>query len=185
MSHNLLRFAHILGAVIMAAGLVGVFVCDLRARRAATLAEAQTLSRLVALFYDAVVVPGAVLVGGAGLWLVLGWWGWGAFQQPWLVAMMVLFALEFVEGNTITRLAFLRLDRLTRAGPSPALWAARRSWLATFTHFLDLPVVAVLLWLGMMRPLTWPPILVAVAGAVLVATAASILVPRWWPWRSD
>ena len=33
--------------------------------------------------------------------------------QPWLARMVALFAFEFIEGNTITRLYFLRLRRLT------------------------------------------------------------------------
>ena len=33
---------------------------------------------------------------------------------PWLAGMVLLFAFELIEGNTITRLYFMRLRRLTR-----------------------------------------------------------------------
>lgn len=187
MSHELMRFGHLLGVLLMAAGLLGVFICDLRGRRAATMERAREASALVALFYDALVVPGAVMLGAAGTALVATVHGLDTLTQPWLAAMVALFALEFVEGNTITRLAFLRLKRLSRAaGPAPdaALTAARRSRLATFTHFLDLPVLTAIVWLGVFRPMTWEPVATAVALAVAVAVGLTVAVPRLLPWRT-
>lgn len=40
--------------------------------------------------------------------------GWNFVSTPWLAAMVFLFAFEFIEGNTITHLYFMRLRRLTR-----------------------------------------------------------------------
>jgi hypothetical protein len=40
--------------------------------------------------------------------------GWAFLRQPWLAGMVALFAFEFIEGNTITRLYFMRLRRLTK-----------------------------------------------------------------------
>lgn len=185
MSYDLLRFAHVMGVLMMGAGLCGVFVCDLRGRAAPTCAAAREMAALVALFYDALVVPGALVLGTAGAAMVAVVYGWSAFQMPWLASMIVLFALEFVEGNTITRLAFLRLRRLSRAGPSPELARARASRLATFTHFLDLPALTVIVWLGMTRPMDWAPVGIAVALAAGVAVALTVAVPRLLPWRSD
>jgi hypothetical protein len=52
--------------------------------------------------------------------------------------MVPLFAFEFSEGNTITRLYFMRLRRLTRQaiaseGVTPKLARARSEQLASFT----------------------------------------------------
>ncbi len=43
---------------------------------------------------------------------VLG--GWDFLNVPWLAGIVALFAFEFVEGNTVTRLYFMRLRRLTQ-----------------------------------------------------------------------
>jgi hypothetical protein len=32
---------------------------------------------------------------------------------PWLAGMVALFLAEFIEGNTVTRLYFMRLRRMT------------------------------------------------------------------------
>jgi hypothetical protein len=52
--------------------------------------------------------------------------------------MVLLFAFEFIEGNTITRLYFMRLRRLTRqaiaaGGVPPELARARSEQLASYT----------------------------------------------------
>jgi hypothetical protein len=71
--------------------------------------------------------------------------GWVSFGMPWLTGMVILFAFEVIEGNTITRRYFLRLRRLTREAVqhgqvTAELEAARRQPVPTFTHFLDLPL---------------------------------------------
>jgi hypothetical protein len=62
--------------------------------------------------------------------------------------MVILFGLEFIEGNTITRLYFMRLRRLARLAvtegrATPELAHARAEHLASFTHFLDIPILLV------------------------------------------
>lgn len=55
-AYLLLRLAHLLG--LMSAGLVGVFVSDMRSRQVRDLKLfAQTVT-LIAVFYDGLVVPG-------------------------------------------------------------------------------------------------------------------------------
>lgn len=50
-----------------------------------------------------------------GTWLIVGYHGgWRFLTEPWLAGMVALFAFEFIEGNTVTRLYFMRLRRLTR-----------------------------------------------------------------------
>ncbi len=184
MSYDAWRILHIAGVGILVAGLVGVFGADLRARAARTRPAAAAATAVTALLYDAVVVPGALLLGGAGAVMVAAAYGWAVLDQPWLAAMIALFALEFVEGNTITRLAFRRLKRLTATAPPPDLAAARQAWLPAFTHFLDLPMVLVIIGLGMFRPMDWTTVLAAIAAAIAAAVALTTLVRRLMPWRS-
>jgi hypothetical protein len=51
----------------------------------------------------------------SGTWLIVSsYGGWEFLKVPWLVGMAILFAFEFIEGNTITRLYFMRLRRLAQ-----------------------------------------------------------------------
>ena len=78
---------------------------------------------------------------------------------------LLLFLFEFVEGNTVTRRYFTRLRRLTREAlaqgrVTEALAKARSEQLASFTHFLDIPILTVIVSLGALRPETWTQFLI-------------------------
>jgi uncharacterized membrane protein len=112
----LLKLIHIIGLVLIGAGLVGVFFADLRSRQSRELPLFAEAVRNIAVFYDGLVVPGALLLLGSGTWLIVEvYGGWDFVRLPWLAGMVALFAFEFIEGNTVTRLYFMRLRRLTRA----------------------------------------------------------------------
>lgn len=161
----------------MGAGLVGVFLADLRSRQLgddlALFAEAICN---IAVFYDGLVVPGAVLLLVSGTWMIVTFYGgWQFLEVPWLVGMVGLFAFEFVEGNTVTRLYFMRMRRLTRTALAagrftPELEAARGEHVPTFTHFLDLPILLVIVSLGVVRPDHWTQLIVGMTLALAVAT---------------
>ena len=142
----------------MAAGLIGVFMCDLRSRQLHDLPLFAEAIRNIAVFYDGLVVPGALLLLGCGTWLTIAYFGgWSFLDTPWLSGMIGLFVFEFIEGNTVTRLYFMRLRRLTRQAldtgiVSPELARARAEHVPTFTHFLDLPILLVIIMLGALRP---------------------------------
>jgi hypothetical protein len=185
MQYGLLRFAHLLGLMLMAAGLIGVFLADIRTRQARSLPVFAEAVRGIALFYDGLVVPGALLLLASGTWLIVETYpGWSFLEVPWLAGMVALFAFEFVEGNTVTRVYFTRLRRLTaealRQGRfTPELDAARRgAQVATFTHFLDLPILTLIVSLGAMRPGTWLHFLVGSAAAVVSAAVLTWALPR-------
>src|SRR5512145_918995 len=111
----LLRFAHLIGLMLISAGLVGVFVADMRSRQVRDLKLFAQAVTLIAVFYDGLVVPGALLLLASGTWLIVSYFGgWGFLNAPWLAGMVLLFAFEFIEGNTVTRRYFMRLGRLTR-----------------------------------------------------------------------
>ena len=188
MTYPLLKFAHLLGAILIAAGLIGVWLADLRSRQARELVPFAEAVRNIAVFYDGVVVPGALLLLASGSWLIVQFFGgWDFLRVPWLAGMVGLFVFEFVEGNTVTRLYFMRLRRLTRqaleAGRfTPELERARGESVPTFTHFLDLPILLVIIALGALRPQTWTLFFTACIIAVALAAALTAYLPRLYPW---
>ena len=172
--------------------MIGVFVSDLRSRQLVELAPFAESVRNIAVFYDGVVVPGALLLLFSGTWLIIEFHGgWDFLRTPWLAGMVLLFTFEAIEGNTVTRRYFTRLQRLTReaverGAVTPALLAAReRERLSTFTHFLDIPLLLVIVSLGVFRPETWTQAFVGVGISLLVAAILTILLPRLYPWKRD
>lgn len=187
MLYGILRFFHLLSLTLMGAGLIGVWYADLRSRRASNLLLFAESVRQVAVLYDGLVVPGAILLLFSGTWLILTvYGGWAFLGMPWLLGMVALLTFEFVEGNTITRLYFLRLRRLTMAAlkhgqVTPELERARKQHVPTFAHFLDIPILFVIVALGAMRPTTWDTFIIGTALAVLAAALLSYFIPRLYP----
>ena len=188
MIYSLLRFSHLIGLVLMGAGLIGVFVSDLRSRKLRDLKLFAEAIRSVAVFYDGLVVPGALLLLLSGTWMTwLVWGGWGFLGIPWLAGMVALFVFEFIEGNTVTRLYFMRMRRLTKDAlekglVTPELERARREHIPTFTHFLDIPILLLIVSLGAMRPNTWTQFFLGTGLALVVAAILTVVLPRLYPW---
>jgi hypothetical protein len=187
-TYSLLKLTHILGAILIGGGLIAVWLSDLRSRQVRELPQFSEAVRNIAVFYDGVVVPGAVLLLGSGAWLIVeSYGGWDFLKLPWLAGMVFLFAFEFIEGNTVTRLYFIRLRRLTREAMktgrfTPELERARAESVPTFTHFLDLPILFLIVALGAMRPDTWTLFIAGSVAAVAIASFLTIYVPRLYPW---
>jgi uncharacterized membrane protein len=187
--YPVLKFLHLLGLTLMGAGLIGVWYADLRSRQVRELLVFAETVRSIAVLYDGLVIPGALLLLGSGTWLIVTvYGGWAFLGMPWLSGMAVLFAFEFIEGNTITRLYFMRLRRLTaeavRHGQVTAeLAEARRHHVPTFTHFLDIPILFVIVALGAMRPNTWELFAVGTLLALVAATILTFVVPRLYPFE--
>lgn len=188
MIYAVLKLAHIIGAILIGAGLIGVWLCDMRSRQSRELVRFAEAVRNIAVFYDGVVVPGAVVLLVSGTWMIVEFFGgWGFVGVPWLAGMVFLFAFEFVEGNTVTRLYFMRLRRLTQEALSagsftPQLERARAENVPTFTHFLDLPMLFLIVSLGALRPETWTLFIVGSLVALAVATVLTIAIPRLYAW---
>ena len=189
MTYAILKYAHILGAILIGAGLVGVWMSDLRSRQLRNLDVFAEAVRNIAVFYDGVVVPGALILLVSGTWMIIEFFGgWGFVRIPWLLGMVILFVFEFVEGNTVTRVYFMRLRRLTQdaleKGEFTAdLEAARGEAVPTFTHFLDLPLLFLIVALGVMKPTTWALFIVGLLAAVTIAIAFTLYIPKLCPWR--
>jgi uncharacterized membrane protein len=86
MTYSLLRFAHLVGLTLMGAGLIGVWISDLRSRKVRDLVRFAEAIRNVAIFYDGLVVPGALILFVSGAWMTVDFWGgWAFMQHPgWL-----------------------------------------------------------------------------------------------------
>ncbi len=145
----------------------------------------------IAVFYDGLVVPGALLLLASGTWLIVSYYGgWEFLKVPWLTGMVILFALEFIEGNTITRLYFMRLRRLARAALAEErvtleLARARAEQLASFTHFLDIPILLVIVSLGALRPSDWTQFVIGIVIGVAAASLLNYFIPRLYPWGGE
>ncbi len=191
MSYSLFNYLHVLGAILIGAGLIGVWLCDLRSRQSRDLKLFAESVRNIAVFYDGVVVPGAILLLISGTWMVVDLFpGWSFLQSPWLAGMILLFLLEFIEGNTITRLYFMRLRKMTQEALktgeiSPELEEERGKTLPSFTHYLDLPMLFLIVALGSLKPGTWTLFFAGSVLAVALATALTIFIPRLYPWGVD
>ncbi len=191
MEYLLLKYFHVLGAVLMGAGLVGVWLTDLRSRQHRDLIQFSEAVRYIAVFYDGVVVPGAIILLASGTWFTVQYYGgWDFIKVPWLAGMIVLFAFEFIEGNTITRLYFMKLRRITknaldRGKITPELENERAKLIPTFTHYLDLPMLFLIIALGVLRPSTWEVFWYGTVISVVVATLFTIFVPRMYPWGNE
>jgi uncharacterized membrane protein len=189
MTYALLKFAHLLGAILIGAGLIGVWMSDLRSRQIRELNAFSEAVRNIAVFYDGVVVPGALLLLASGTWLVNEFYGgWDFVKVPWLLGMVALFTFEFIEGNTVTRLYFLRLRRVTRdalqrGAITPELEKARGEAVPTFTHFLDLPILFLIVALGAIRPTDWTLFIIGTVVAIVIATVLTLYIPRLYPWN--
>ena len=191
MTYDVLKLTHIIGAILIGAGLIGVWVSDMRSRQLRDLAAFSEAIRSIAVFYDGVVVPGAMVLLVSGTWMIVEFFGgWDFVALPWLAGMVYLFAFEFIEGNTVTRLYFMRLRRLTREAMAvgaftPRLEHARAENIPTFTHFLDLPLLFLIVSLGALKPQSWSMFMVGLVIALAVAAALTLLVPRLYPWNVE
>jgi len=189
MDYPLLKFFHIIGLVLIGGGLIGVWVSDLRSRQEREPVLFAEAARSIAVFYDAVVVPGALLLLFSGAWMTIrAFGGWAFLDIPWLAGMILLFAFEFIEGNTITRLYFMRLRRIARQAVSaghftPELEAERARLVPTFTHFLDIPILVLIIALGVMRPATWDFFFIGLIVAFVAAFALTAVMRSFYRWE--
>jgi uncharacterized membrane protein len=188
-TYPVLKFLHLLGLTLIGAGLIGVWYADLRSRQIQELPLFAEAVRTIAVLYDGLVVPGAILLFGSGAWLIVTvYGGWAFLGMPWLSGMVALFAFEFVEGNTITRLYFIRLRRLAKEAVQQGkvtaeLEEARRRHVPTFTHFLDIPILFVIVALGAMRPNSWAPFVIGTGLALAAAAILTFVIPRLYPFE--
>lgn len=181
-AYSLLKLMHILGFILLGAGLCAVFISELRTYGTDDVHVFAEAARYTAVFYDGLTLPGAVLVAVSGLFLILEL-GYGFFDEPWLVGMWGLFVFEFLEGNTVTRIQFRRTLRISRRALETGRLTEEvrddaRTFLGQFAHFLDLPLFSVIVYCGAIRPATWTDVGWAIAAAVGMTLILMVVVPR-------
>lgn len=84
----------------------------------------------------------------------------------------------------------MRLRRETRSAlnageVTPELQKARAERVPTFTHFLDLPMLFLIIALGAIQPTTWLLFFTGSIVAVALATILTLVIPRLYPWGSE
>jgi hypothetical protein len=57
--------------MLISAGLIGVFVADMRSRQVRDVKLLAQAVMFIAVFYDGLVVPGALLLLASGTWLII------------------------------------------------------------------------------------------------------------------
>ncbi|MBK1672193.1 hypothetical protein CKO35_02535 [Ectothiorhodospira shaposhnikovii] len=182
MEYILLKLLHLLGAVVMASGLIGVWLADVRSKQVNDVAAFAEAARFIRVFYDGLTVPGALLLLISGSALIALYYGSSFFKHPWLVGMVILFLFEFIEGNTVTRLAFIKINREAKKSLligqlTPELIQLRKRNLPNFTHYLDLPLVLVIIMLGVLRPYTWDLFIAGTIISFFIAGTLTFLLP--------
>jgi uncharacterized membrane protein len=181
--YSLLKFGHIVGFILLGGGLLSVFISELQAYRTTDMKVFAEAARYTAIFYDSLVISGAIVVAITGFFL-LRELDLGFFEEPWIVGMWGLFLFEFIEGNTVTRAQFRKSLRVSNdafvsgAALTDDLRKEARSFLNKIVHFLDIPMFTVVVYCGTVRPGIWTHVLVAIGIGASVAIVMALLVPR-------
>jgi uncharacterized membrane protein len=153
-THDVALFLHLVGVLTLISGIAVAGVGQAVARRAASAAEVATVLR-VARAGVLLAAPGAVIVVGAGLWLVhLDGLGLG---EPWLSQALGLFVVAIVlgaVGGRRPRHARELAERLGAAG-EPVTPALRRLLDDRWSALANLVAAAAMLgvlWLMVAKP---------------------------------
>ncbi len=68
---------------------------------------------------------------------------------------------------------------------TPELERERSKLLPSFTHYLDLPMLFLIIALGVMKPATWEMFLYGSLIAIGLASFFTLLIPRMYPWGNE
>lgn len=149
--YPILVFIHVLGGVLLLAALAVEAVALAGLRRAETPQEAQAAMRMLAI--PARLGPlGMLPMLGAGIWMMVRWWG----PQPWIQTALVAVIAMGVLGGAVTgrRVRRLRtaLSAETSAGVSPASRSLRSSRALTTSLHLRVAIAVGILGLMTLKP---------------------------------
>lgn len=183
MLYPTLLLVHVAGALALGAGIVGGLRADERARRAPTPGQLDEALELAGRWQRRVLIPGTVALLASGVGLVVLYYGWAFVALPWLAAMALLYVVEAVRANTLTRRHAVRLAELAgearaRGRFPPELERVRRDRAAAFLRWLELTVFLLVVALGLYRPMEWSTIAVGAAAALLAPVVPAIYVAK-------
>ncbi|HNT38438.1 MAG TPA: DUF2269 family protein [Rubrivivax sp.] len=184
MSYGLLLAAHLLGAVALGSAIAALYVLDQRIARASDCGTLARAGRSAAAIVQRLLMPGVLLLAASGVGLVAGFYdGLGFVRIPWLAGMVGLFVFQSIWANTIKRRHGQRLGRLLagrRAADriTPELERARRDPLALFGRRMEPLLFALIVALGLLRPMAWGVVLAAIAAVLLLAALPALYAAR-------
>lgn len=183
MLHSALVLAHVAGALALGAGILGGLYADERARRALTPARLDEALGRGMQWQRRALLPGTMVLLASGIGLVVGFYGWAFVALPWLAAMALLYVVEALRANTLTRRYAVRLAELAaqaraRGRFSPELERVRFDRAAAFQRWLELAVYLLVVALGVYRPMDWSTIAAGAALALLAAAVPATYVSR-------
>lgn len=184
MSYTWLGAAHLLGAVLLGAAIVALWLVDERIRRASDCGTISRAGRRADALGKRVLMPGVLLLAVSGAWLVASYYGgWAFVRIPWLAGMAGVFVFQSAWANAVTHPHAKRMRRLlagTRdADPlTPALERARSEPLASFGQQLEPLLFALAVALGVLRPMDWAVVALGCIAAALLAAAIAFYAAR-------
>ncbi len=180
MDYFALKLLHLVGLLLLSAGIVASFFTDRRARSSQSVFAIAEACRYERQFGLSLVFPGALLLGLSGTLLVLTL-DLGFLGTPWITGMWILFVFELLEGNTITfshgRRRLSLAEDAERVGQvTPELQRELGRNLGAFTRSLDLTLGGLMISLGVFRPSSWSFFAVGVVLSVGAALLLTVLL---------
>lgn len=181
-TYTLLKLTHIVGFIMLGAGVFAIFLSEWQTLTTHDVHVFSEAARFNVIFRNSLIAPGSVVLIVSGSFLIVHL-DLGFFDEPWVVGMWALFLFEAFEGNLVARRHNRRTIEWARhALEAGALTAEIRRQahppLGVFAHFLDVPMLAVIVYCGTVRPESWTEIAIATGIAIAVAAALSATIPR-------
>ncbi len=178
MLFTLMKFTHLFGILLFAAGLFPVLVQDILSRRTATLDCYKSTLRNMSIAYSFLALPGALLLISSGGWLIANYYGpIGLLEKPWLAGMVGLFSVWLFVTHVRVRFDLHRFRRMVDQGQTvKELEKLRDNGLSVVSLSLDLPILILILALGTFRPDSWVVLLAGIGFAVECALILTIIL---------
>ena len=174
-SYTLLKLTHIVGFIMLGSGVFAIFLSEWQTLTTHDVHVFAEAARFNVIFRNCLIAPGSVVLIVTGPLLI--------FEEPWVVGVWALFLMEAVEGNLVARRHNRRTIKWARhaletGALTPEIRRQAHPHVGVFAHFLDLPVLAVIVYCGATRPESWTEVAIAFATAIAVAAALSATIPR-------
>lgn len=184
MNHAPLLATHLIGALLLGAAVVALWIADARIRRARDCGTIARAGRRAGWVAQRVLMPGVALLAITGVWLVASYYGgWNFVRIPWLAGMAAIFVFQSAWARAVTHPHAAHMRSLlagTRdADPvTPALERARRKPLVRFGQQFEPALFVLAVALGLLRPMHWTSVVTGAIAAALVAAALAFYAAR-------
>jgi len=178
-----LKFAHLIGLSLIAAGLFAALLQDILYRRSVIQFHRIMSLELMLDWYRYFALPGAILVLISGGGLVAVYYGpTDLLNTPWLAGMVALFTIGFLNGMTMSRRHLRTLFALTGAESSVSgLETLRDRGLPVFVRGLEVPFLILIVALGVFRPESWALVLSGIG----LALQGTFVLALFLPWIAE